>query len=84
MKHLLAITSALLLAACASAPVAPTVAGPAATGPTSIAGATPAPTGTRLPNKGIDRAPRTIGNQAYKEDAHEIRSIGNEVGARSN
>jgi hypothetical protein len=87
MRHLILAASAALLAACAGTPEAPSAEAvslaPANPAEASIAG--PLTTGTRIPEKGRDRTVRAIGNQTYKnDDAANIRSIGNDIGARGN
>lgn len=79
------LATALVLGACASsAPPAATTtaqATPQRAGEASLNGAVS--TGSRLQNRSSDRIVRVIGNQAFKDDA-DIKSIGNEVGGRSN
>lgn len=79
------LATALVLGACASsAPPATTTtaqATPQRAGEASLNG--PTSTGTRLQNRSTDRIVRVIGNQAFKEDA-DVKSLGNEVGGRSN
>ncbi|MFY9512011.1 MAG: hypothetical protein WAQ05_13670 [Rubrivivax sp.] len=85
MKHLpslLLLPAALALVACATPTSTTTAEAPATAqaGEKSLNG--PITTGSRL-NRGTERAVRVIGSQAFR-DENEIRSIGNDVGARSN
>lgn len=78
---------AALLAGCATAPDTPaTTAGKAddkqaAVG--SFTDTTPL-TGSRFARSTTDRNVRVIGNDSAREDAADVRSIGNVVGPRSN
>lgn len=77
--------AATLLAACASQPetAANASAKPTIEGESSLAGGYQ--TGSRTSWRNTDRMIRAIGNQSFKQDdAANIRSLGNEVGARSN
>ncbi len=56
---------------------------PAPAAPQAVAAAPRATTGSRLTRAGTDRSIRTIGQQEL-QDGEPIRSLGNEVGARSN
>ena len=81
--HFSLLATALVLGACASS--APTDTTTATAKPTQVAGETslngPVTTGTRL-NRGTERSVRVIGSQSFKDD-NDIRSIGNDIGARS-
>jgi hypothetical protein len=85
MKILLALSLLPLLAACASAPSQPAGAASPADG-AATAGPDGRPlTGSRLSRETTDRTLRRIGNQTFRQDeAQNIRSINNDVGARSN
>jgi hypothetical protein len=78
--------SVFALAACSSTPPAEQAAAPdGAAKPTNVVYPEgPPKTGTRFANRSTDRSVRMVGNQDAKDDAREIRSLGNSVGARSN
>jgi hypothetical protein len=87
MKLQLALAaSVFVVAACSSTPPAEQAAAPEGVAkPTNVVYPEgPAKTGTRFANRSTDRSVRMVGNQDAKDDAREIRSLGNSVGARSN
>lgn len=82
---LVTILAASGLVACASAP-APDAATAVSQnlqpdGAASLNGGTQ--TGSRLGRSAGDRMLRSVGNQSYRDD-NQVRSLGNEIGARSN
>lgn len=84
MKSMLLSAAALLaLAGCATEPASSTAAAPAPAqaGASSLKGEVQ--TGSRLSRIGSDRIVRSVGNQTFRDEV-DIRSIGNEVGARGN
>jgi uncharacterized lipoprotein YajG len=84
MKSILLSTAALLaLAGCATEPATSVAASaaPAQAGASSLKGEVQ--TGSRLSRIGSDRIVRSVGNQTFRDEV-DVRSIGNEVGARGN
>lgn len=80
------LVSAALAAGCASAPE-PTTAAAGKAGDQQAVGSftsTTPLTGSRFARSTTDRNVRVIGNDAAREDAADVRSIGNVVGPRSN
>lgn len=78
---------AAALAGCATAPDTPSATAGKADGKQAAVGSftdTTPLTGSRFARSTTDRNVRVIGNDAAREDATEVRSIGNLVGARSN
>jgi hypothetical protein len=83
MKLQLALVAGVMaLGACSTTPPDQAAAG---TKPTNVAlPEGPPQAGTRFVNRSTDRSVRVIGNQDAKDDARDMRSIGNNVGMRSN
>jgi hypothetical protein len=84
LRLMAALAALLLTAACASPDKAAVAAPATATSVGKAADADAAPlTGSRLARRSSDRSVRSTDNQTFR-DENQIRSLGNEVGMRSN